>query len=313
MKPTTLATPIRPQRLREDQAWCLLQALAARASRGTPVPEGAVLALDERGGDLLEHAADRAAIVARPSLEQGWQPGCAVDDEARELLDLYAPLCVGARSRTLVLAHLGQSLDGRVATVTGASRFVTGPEDVRHTHRLRALFDAVLVGAQTAHVDDPRLTTRLVPGSQPARVVLDPRARLDPGLQLLCDGAARTIVIIQRGARADTRRWGAHVELLELAAQDGLLDPRVVLEALRERGLSRIFVEGGGVTVSRFLQAGMLDRLQLAIAPKILGSGTPALQLLPIERMADAITARCRRFVLGADLLFDCDLRAEPC
>jgi riboflavin-specific deaminase-like protein len=278
-----------------------------------------VLALDERAGELFEHAADRCAIVARPSLEQGWEPGCAVDDAARELLDLYAPLCVGARSPTLVLAHLGQSLDGRVATVTGASRFVTGPEDVRHTHRLRALFDAVLVGAQTAHVDDPRLTTRLVPGSQPVRVVLDPRARLDPGLQLLCDGAARTIVITVRGARADRRRWGAHVELLELAGQDGqdgqvgVLDPRVVLEALRERGLSRIFVEGGGVTVSRFLQAGTLDRLQLAVAPKILGSGTPALQLLPIDDMADAITARCRRFVLGADLLFDCDLRAEPC
>ena len=66
------------------------------------------------------------------------------------------------------------------------------------------------------------------------------------------------------------------------------------------------------MTVSRFLQAGTLDRLQLAVAPKILGSGTPALQLPPIERMAEAITARCRRFVLGADLLFDCDLRAEP-
>ena len=88
----------------------------------------------------------------------------------------------------MVVAHLGQSLDGRVATVTGSSRFVTGPEDVRHTHRLRALFDAVLVGARTACIDNPRLTTRLVPGRQPARVIVDP------------NGAAR------RGPRAVARR-----------------------------------------------------------------------------------------------------------
>ena len=310
MKQTALAAlPVTAGILGEETAWRVLQALALRASHGNPVVEGTGVTLDERGR-LQLCPPDRAWIVARPEREQGWEPVRPVDDATRELFDLYAPLCCGPRSRALVVGHLGQSLDGRVATVTGASRFVTGPEDLRHTHRLRALFDAVMIGAQTATRDDPRLTTRLVPGPQPARVVLDPQARLDSRLQLLSDGAARTIVVTARGANATPARWGAHVEWVQVPAEAGLLAPQAVLGALRAHGLSRIFIEGGGVTISRFLQAGALDRLQLAIAPKIIGSGTPALQLPPIAEMGEAITAACcRRFALGADMLFDCDLR----
>jgi riboflavin-specific deaminase-like protein len=311
MKQTTLAALPAPARiLGEDLAWRLLQALADRASRGAPVLDGAGVALDDQGRARL-CPPELGLIVVRQELEQGWEQACAVDDAARELLDLYAPLCCGAGSRELVVGHLGQSLDGRVATVTGASRFVTGAEDLRHTHRLRALFDAVLVGAQTACADDPRLTTRLVPGRQPTRVVLDPHARLDPHLQLLSDGVAPTIVVVGRDVRDKVPRWGAHVQVLQLPCQDGLLDPRAVLGGLRASGLSRVFIEGGGVTISRFLHARALDRLQLVIAPKIIGSGTPALQLPPIDQMADAITAAgCRRFALGPDMLFDCVLRA---
>jgi riboflavin-specific deaminase-like protein len=313
MKQTTLVTLPAARILGEDLAWRLLQALADRASRGAPVVDGAGVALDEQGRARL-CPPELGLIAIRQEREQGWEQTCAVDDAARELLDLYAPLCCGAGSRELVVGHLGQSLDGRVATVTGASRFVTGAEDLRHTHRLRALFDAVLVGAQTACADDPRLTTRLVPGRQPTRVVLDPQARLDPRLQLLSDGVAPTIVVTASGvrdARSKAARWAAHVQVLELPSQDGLLDPRAVLGGLRARGLSRVFIEGGGVTISRFLHARALDRLQLVIAPKIIGSGTPALQLPPIDQMADAITAAgCRRFALGPDMLFDCVLRA---
>jgi len=312
MKSTTLAADTTAWTLDEDGAWKLLRALAARASTGAAWIDSSGLRLDERGA-AHRCAPERGLIVLRPDLEQGWEPGaCAIDAAASTLLDLYAPLCVGRGSASLVVAHLGQSLDGRVATVTGASQFVTGPEDLRHTHRLRALFDAVVIGARTAELDDPRLTTRLVPGRQPTRVVIDPQARLDPRLRLLSDGAAPTLLISARGARTRDGGCGAHVELLQLASDGGALPARAVLDALRARGLSRIFIEGGGITVSRFLQAGLLDRLQIAVAPKIIGSGTPALQLPPIEHMADAISTRCRRFLLGSDVLFDCDLRAEP-
>jgi riboflavin-specific deaminase-like protein len=295
-----------PPPLDEDGAWALLQALALSASQGAPTVSGGV-SLDERG-QLRAPGYGAHAVELRAEHEPCWEALGSVDESARALLDMYLPLCVGPGRDAFVVAHLGQSLDGRVATVTGASRFVTGPEDLRHTHRLRALFDAVVIGVQTANVDDPQLTTRLVPGRQPVRVVLDPRARLLGQLRVLCDGRAPTIVVTARGAWPEPRTLAPHVEVIEVEGDAQLLDLNDVLAALRARGLSRIFIEGGGVTVSRFLQAGLLHRLHLAIAPKIFGSGTPALQLAPIEHMSQVLTTRCRRFALGADMLFDCDL-----
>jgi riboflavin-specific deaminase-like protein len=292
--------------LDEDGAWALLQALSLAASRGALALSGGVW-LDEQG-QLRAGSYGPGAIDLQSEREDGWEPVSPVDEAARALLDLYLPLCAGPGRDRFVMAHLGQSLDGRVATVTGASRFVTGPDDLRHTHRLRAMFDAVVIGVQTANVDDPQLTTRLVPGRQPVRVVLDPRARLRAQLRVLCDGCAKTLVITARGAWPEPRTLAPHVEVIEVAGDGTRLDLHHVLAELRARGLTRVFVEGGGVTVSRFLQAGLLRRLHLAVAPKIFGSGTPALQLAPIEHMSQVLTTRCRRFELGADMLFDCDL-----
>jgi diaminohydroxyphosphoribosylaminopyrimidine deaminase/5-amino-6-(5-phosphoribosylamino)uracil reductase len=311
---TVVAAPDAAAVLSEDGAWRLLQALAASASRGTPALEGSGIGLDE-AGTLRVLPPGRGFITLRGEQEHGWEPSGArpvITESARALLELYVPLCVGEASATLVLAHLGQSLDGRVATVTGASRFVTGPEDLRHMHRLRALFDAVMVGARTARLDDPELTTRLVPGRHPTRVVLDPRAGLDPCLRLLSDGRAPTIVVHAKGVAAPAQPRASHVDVIEVGSENGLLCPHAVLAALRARGLRRIFIEGGGITVSRFLQAGALGRLQLTIAPKIIGSGTPALSLHPIEHLTDAITLRHRRFSLGADVLYDCELGPKP-
>lgn len=310
--------PPPPTPFDDGALWPLLQALARRASRGSPVLHGAV-ALDQHG-ELCVGAHDDGWFAVDASAEGAWRPTAPfgdaarftpMDDAARQLLDVYAPLCVGQSSAELVLAHLGQSLDGRLATVTGSSRFVTGPEDLRHTHRLRALFDAVVVGAQTACVDDPQLTTRLVPGRHPTRIVLDPHGRLDPGLKVLNDGRAPTLILTSNSAAYARARLASHVDVVEVRCPEGQLCLPEILDHLRMRGLCRIFIEGGGVTVSRFLQAGLLQRLHVVVAPMILGSGTPALQLEPIERIADAITVRCRRFLLGSDVLFDCDLRAR--
>jgi len=230
----------------------------------------------------------------------------ALSDEAMALLDLYAPLCLGP-ARPRVLAHLAQSVDGRIATADGASQFLTGAEDLDHTHRLRALFDAVLVGAGTVFNDDPRLTTRRVPGPSPVRVILDPRGRLDLGRhRLFRDGAAPTLVVRRAPLPAD---MPPHVTRIAppFAGDDGLDLPEL-LSLLEGHGIRRLFVEGGGVTVSRFLQARLCDRLQLTVAPVVLGSGRPALTLPPIAELDDALRPRCRRIPLGADILFDFDV-----
>jgi diaminohydroxyphosphoribosylaminopyrimidine deaminase/5-amino-6-(5-phosphoribosylamino)uracil reductase len=225
-----------------------------------------------------------------------------VTAEARDILAIYLPLL----SKTdLVLGQLGQSLDGRIATEGGASHFVTGPEDLTRLHRLRALVDAVVVGANTVAEDDPQLTVRRVEGDNPVRVVLDPNRRLDPSRVVFGDTGARTIVV-HEGAAHSVRG-----DEIVVPMGDSGLDLEVLLDALRAQGLRRLLVEGGGVTVSRFLAAGLLDRLHITVAPMLIGSGRPSLTLSPIASLDQALRPAFRHFRLGSDVLFDLDLRTE--
>lgn len=232
-----------------------------------------------------------------------WTASAEPTPAARDLLDIYLPLRVAP---DLVIGQLGQSLDGRIATEGGASHFVTGSKDIERLHRLRALVDAVIVGAGTVALDDPRLTVRLVEGPNPARVVLDPSGQLDPGRRVFTGSAARTIVV-RREARGGAE--APYEELVVPASERGDFDLEALLAALRAQGLRRLLVEGGGVTVSGFLRAGLLDRLHLTVAPLLIGSGRPSITLDPIESLDLALRPSCRRFTLGEDVLFDLDLR----
>src|SRR5581483_374960 len=107
----------------------------------------------------------------------------------------YLPLALRPHRHSFVLAHLAQSLDGRIATMGGESQWLTGEADQHHTHRLRALADAVIVGAGTVRQDNPRLTVRHCSGDQPVRVVLDASLALPRERDVFCDGAAKTLVI----------------------------------------------------------------------------------------------------------------------
>jgi diaminohydroxyphosphoribosylaminopyrimidine deaminase/5-amino-6-(5-phosphoribosylamino)uracil reductase len=224
--------------------------------------------------------------------------------DARRLIEFYLPLCRDCPER-FVVAHLGQSLDGRIATVDGSSRWLTGPEDVAHNHRMRALFDAVVVGAETVRHDDPQLTVRLVEGGNPTRVVLDPRRRLKAGHRMFTDGAAPTLVLCADELAGRKPHLG-QAEVIGVAAEAGWLRPAAVLDLLARRGLRRVFVEGGGITVSRFLAAGCLHRLQITIAPLIIGSGRPSVSLPKIGRLSEGLRPTVRTFDLGRDILFEC-------
>src|SRR4051812_3931568 len=154
--------------LDETWAWSLLRALARRASAGQAIRERTAIFCDALG-QLDEAATDRAQIVLVPDNEPTFQTAQRLAANVRQLLELYLPLCIGSSAERLVIGHVGQSLDGQIATSAGASRYVTGPENIVHMHRLRALVDAVVVGASTVEADDPELTTRLVTGEHPTR------------------------------------------------------------------------------------------------------------------------------------------------
>ncbi len=256
---------------------------------------------------LLAARYDGAAVAQASSVARAREAVAHADDAV--LNAIYGPLCPVALDEGFAIAHLAQSLDGRIATVGGVSRWLSGDEDLLHTHRMRALADAVLVGVNTVLYDDPQLTVRRCTGRQPGRVVIDPEFRIDGSQRVFTDPVAPTLLIVAADRAAGRRSLGqAEVVTLERGA-GGDLDPIAIRRVLASRGLHWLFIEGGGTTVSRFLRAGALERLQLTIAPVILGSGRPALQLPVIEDLRDSLRPATRQFQLGSDTLVECIFR----
>jgi diaminohydroxyphosphoribosylaminopyrimidine deaminase/5-amino-6-(5-phosphoribosylamino)uracil reductase len=222
--------------------------------------------------------------------------------------ELFGALREGTVDDLVVVGQIGQSLDGRIATATGRSHYISGPEGLAHLHRLRSLVDAVVVGVGTAEADDPQLTVRRVPGPNPARVVIDPSGRLSPKARLLADdGIRRVIVTAEGGARPEY----AGVETLVLPLAQGRIAPAEILVSLAGIGLRRVLIEGGACTLSSFIAAGCLDRLHVIVAPILLGNGQPGLALDPIDRVDQALRPPMRIHRLGEDVLFDCDFSAQ--
>jgi diaminohydroxyphosphoribosylaminopyrimidine deaminase / 5-amino-6-(5-phosphoribosylamino)uracil reductase len=288
------------------EGWFVAQA-ACQALGSFDAERECLFALGE-DGRLRPLAGDGPEAVVRWQPSLGWCPAVGTDDPRRDLLDLYLPISSATASRPIIVGHLGQSLDGFIATTSGDACFVTGPQNILHLHRLRALCDAVIVGARTVENDNPRLTTRLVSGDNPLRVVIDPRRRLADSHHVFSDGDATTMRVTGRvaagGARSNERE-------LVVGYVDGRLDLHDLVRQLRARGCARIFVEGGGVTVSAFLEAGLLDRLHIAVAPLLIGEGRPAIRMAPRRLLKDCMKVQPRVYRTGEDVLFDCDLRTN--
>ncbi|MGI9424686.1 MAG: RibD family protein [Hyphomicrobiaceae bacterium] len=210
--------------------------------------------------------------------------------------------------RPFVVAQLGQSLDGRIATRSGDSRWINGAAALAHVHRIRASVDAVVVGVGTAISDDPELTVRHTAGRDPARVVIDPNGRLSADAKCLRDDGTRRILIRNGNSTAH-----CNAEVLSLPkSNEAQLCPREITRQLYAIGLKKILIEGGAMTVSAFVDAGAVDRLHVLVAPIILGSGKTGLDLSPINKLTDAIRPDTSVHMLdGGEVLFDCNLRRE--
>lgn len=291
-----------------DSVWQLLLAVRRRADAGGRLPP--MLGFGRAAEGWRELPLARAELLLDSEAAALLSSRRPLDPAAAELLELHLPHALCPRGRRHAVAILGQSLDGFIATQNGQSRYINGEATLLHLHRLRALSDAVLIGVGTAVADAPRLTTRHVAGPDPVRVVVDPRGRLPADSGLLHDGRAPTLVLRLTRDRAHERSLSAQATALHLPGDGSRLAPAAMLAALATRGLARVLVEGGGRTVGGFLEAGLLDRLQLAVSPLILGAGRPALPVAPAACLERALRPGCRRHLLGEDVLFD--LRPAP-
>jgi 3,4-dihydroxy 2-butanone 4-phosphate synthase/GTP cyclohydrolase II len=290
---------------------------------GIEVAERIALPVPERPENVGYLAAKRArmghqAVTVLPTAfftpEDAWRelvagrrPSAVADPEAATLIERYGPVVTAGSN--LVLAQLGQSLDGFIAARTGDAIFVTGEPDREHLHRLRALVDAVIVGVNTLITDDCRLTVRAVEGPSPVRVLLDPKARAPRTAALLAEPGPPVLWLVADDGTAPEPP-AAHVQVVSLPLLDGHFQPATVLAALAARGLGRVLVEGGGRTVSAFLAAGVLDRIYVTTAPLLVGDGIPGLRFAGTDRLADALRAPSRHFTLGEDVCFELDLAA---
>lgn len=224
-----------------------------------------------------------------------------------------------ATRRPLVTVSYAQTLDGRIATSTGSSRWISGEDSLRFCHQLRADHDAIMVGVDTVCKDDPRLTVRHVAGTDPLRVVIDSSLRTPLSSAVLSNGAAAGTILAVVGAAAAPERIEAVTALGTTVLRfsndaDGRVDLTALLAALHERGVRTLMVEGGARLITSLLRLQVVDRLAVCIAPKLLGSGIEAVGDLGICDLARAVTLvdasydRC-----GNDLIVDAGVAyADP-
>lgn len=212
--------------------------------------------------------------------------------------------------RPTVTVSYAQTLDGRLATATGNSQWISGPESLALAHELRAGHDVIMVGVGTVCRDDPRLTVRLAKGADPLRVVVDSTLRTPQTAAVLSGGAA-TRTLLATTERAPAERCAAFMTLGATvlclpAGDDGRVDLVALLGELARSGVGAVMVEGGARLITALLRVQVVDRLVVCVAPKILGQGIEAVGDLGIHDLGRALSLQEMQVTrYGADLVLD--------
>lgn len=231
-----------------------------------------------------------------------------LEQECRALNEVFFKYMTAGRP--FVTVKYAQTLDGRIATRSGRSRWISSPPSLRFAHRLRSLHDSILVGAGTVVRDDPELTCRLVKGRNPRRVIVDASLGLPLSSKVLFDQErAKTTIFTTAASRGEKRKQledrGVDVRVVERNA-GGHVDLRQLLKTLAREGISSVLVEGGSGIITAFLAAGLVDRLVTVTAPKVLGKGIEAVGDLGIDDLDLAIGLEIRKVMrIGDDIVID--------
>jgi diaminohydroxyphosphoribosylaminopyrimidine deaminase/5-amino-6-(5-phosphoribosylamino)uracil reductase len=227
------------------------------------------------------------------------------EQEARQLIEAFAKYIT--TGTPFVTAKFAMSLDGRIATRTGDSRWITGEESRRYVHELRAQSDAILAGINTVLADDPQLTARDEQGKplqrQPLRVVVDSRGRMPPNARMLSEPGKTLVAVAQEGT--GQRLKDECAEMQHLPSSSGAVDLSALLRLLGQREITSVFVEGGGTLLGSLFDAKLVDKVVAFVAPVIIGGveAPSPVAGVGVERMAGALrlcSVEVRRF--GDDL-----------
>ncbi|MFC2033452.1 bifunctional diaminohydroxyphosphoribosylaminopyrimidine deaminase/5-amino-6-(5-phosphoribosylamino)uracil reductase RibD [Chloroflexota bacterium] len=235
-----------------------------------------------------------------------------LEEECRSLNEAHFKLMICGRP--LVTVKFAQTLDGRIATVTGDSKWISSSESRKLAHKLRKRSDAVMVGVGTILKDDPELTVRLVKGRNPARVILDSALRIPLEAKVLA-GQRKAATIIATTAKAEgdklsqLRNMGIEVLIVPEDEQDGV-NLWHLLELLGQRGISSVLVEGGAGVITSLLKLRLADKLVVFIAPKIMGKGIEAVGELGVKDVEQALPLSFSKVSrVGEDLVIEARLQ----
>lgn len=227
-----------------------------------------------------------------------------LDPKKITFLEKYLPYCfislkAKRLKRAISVAHFAQTLDAKIATPTGDSKWIGNNENLIHAHRMRALCDGVLVGRKTVEHDAPRLNVRHVKGENPIRIILgNPKSDFE---SLLLSGEEKIIVFGPKGLSFPTP-----IILIPMPYnENNLIAPESILQQLYQLGIYHVYVEGGASTTSLFLNENAIDILQLHLAPLIFGSGKSSIVLPAINQVKEGISFKEHHFsTVGDSIMF---------
>ncbi len=224
-------------------------------------------------------------------------------DEAEELNEVHFK--VMQKRLPFVTLKFAQSLDGRIATKSYDSRWISGEEARRLAHFLRATHDAVLVGRKTVEADDPQLTVRRVKGKNPWRLVLDTEGKLRATARLVRENEDGKTVLLSGRADPSNCELRGEVAVWPVGLKNGRIDLRAALEKVLAEGITSVLVEGGAGVLTNFLREKLADKVYAATAPMIIGEGISAIGDLGVEKLSQAVRfERVQYKKLGQDFLF---------
>jgi len=245
----------------------------------------------------------RALVPLKVELESNGMFG----NQELEMLSTYLPYVLlpyfsKKYSRCYAITHFAQTLDGRIASFSGDSKWIGNDENLVHAHKMRALCDAILIGARTLDMDNPRLTVRHVKGKNPTRVVIG-------GDDLILDEYhaidETTIIFGQNHLDAKEK-----VRRVRLKKQGERYDVNEILQSLYNHGMHSVYIEGGAYTTSSFLRQQAIDQVQMHITPKILGSGPTGFDFDGIRTIHQAVGFNNFRFIpIGSHVMFVGELK----